>query len=420
MGTKSKSFALVIVVLFLTSIVVLPPALVKGESKTIIVPDDYSTIKDAVFYANDGDTVYVKKGTYQESNLIVDKAISIIGEDRQSTIIIGQANSFMVLVNHSQVTISGLTLIASSTQKPVVSASHYHKEIVGIQIEQSHNCNINGNKIINSGTAIWVHSSNNNIIEANTLLDNYYGIDITMSSTHNIVRENDISSSQVGIRFSDRNVINTVVCANNITSAYTGLFFYFTGLNFVVGNYIAYNTHATHFVDSCNNVLHHNNFVHNLRDISEDSSHYDDITIRKSINFWDDKKEGNYWSAYIGTGDGGIGKSPYLLNEFNQDNYPLLQAVDITNFVSYSSTTLPYPSSTQPPTISPKPSPSSTYSSTPTPSLSPTSTITPTPVSSNYWLSPIFLIVIVSLIAIVTVASGLLIYFKKYHKRKSN
>ena len=109
MGTKSKSIALVIVALFLISLAVMPTGTVKAQSKTIVVPDDYSTIKDAIFYANHGDTVYIKKGTYQESNLIVDKAISIIGEDRESTIIIGQANSFMMLVNHSQVTISGLT-----------------------------------------------------------------------------------------------------------------------------------------------------------------------------------------------------------------------------------------------------------------------------------------------------------------------
>ena len=60
MGTKSKSFALVLVTLFLISIVILPPATVKAQSKTIVVPDDYSTIQDAIFYANEGDTVLVK------------------------------------------------------------------------------------------------------------------------------------------------------------------------------------------------------------------------------------------------------------------------------------------------------------------------------------------------------------------------
>jgi hypothetical protein len=198
------------------------------------------------------------------------------------------------------------------------------------------------------------------------LWDNYYGVDISEISTYNIIRGNDINSSEVGVRFHDRRVSNNIVCANNITSAYTGLFYYFTGSNYVVGNYIVHNAHATHFVDSRNNVLHHNNFVNNSRDISEDSSYHDDIRIGKSTNIWDESEEGNYWSAYNGTGNNGIGTTPYVLNEFNQDNYPLLQTVDVGSYASYSSTTLPSPSPSPSPSISPSP----TQQPTPSPTLS--------------------------------------------------
>jgi parallel beta-helix repeat protein len=331
-----------------------------AEPRTIVVPDSYLTIKDALINANDGDTVFIKKGTYQESNLIVNKAILIIGEDRESTIIIGQSNPYMLLVNHSQVTISGLTLIASNTKQPTVSTIQYQKEIVAIQIEQSQNCDISGNKIENSGNGVWLHSSSNNLIEGNTIWNNYYGMDITGYSNHNLIRNNDISSSQVDIRFSDKNANNNIVSANNITSAYTGLFYYFSSQNYVVGNYIALNTDATHFVGSQSNVLHHNNFVGNSKDISNDSSHYDNIMVAKSINFWDDRTEGNYWSNYKGTGNNGIGASPYVLNEFNKDNYPLLEMVDIESYTSYSSTTLPYPTPTITPSSSNNPSPSAT------------------------------------------------------------
>jgi parallel beta-helix repeat protein len=353
--------AILVAVIFFLLVGITSIEIAHAEPRTIVVPDSYLTIKDALINANDGDTVFIKKGTYQESNLIVDKAISIIGEDRESTIIIGQSNPYMFLVNQSKVIISGLTLFASSTKQPTVSTIQYQKEIVAIQIEQAQNCNISNNKIVNSGNGVWLHSSSNNLVEGNTILDNYYGLDITGYSTQNFIRNNDISSSQVGIRFSDKNANNNIVSANNITSAYTGLFYYFSSQNYVVGNYIALNTDATHFVGSQSNVLHHNNFVGNSKDISKDSSHYDNIMVDKSINFWDDRTEGNYWSNYKGTGNNGIGTSPYVLNDFNKDNYPLLEMVDIESYTSYTSITLPYPT----PTITP----SSSNNPTPTPTV---------------------------------------------------
>jgi hypothetical protein len=39
---------------------------VKTESITIIVPDDYSIIQEAINNANNGDIVFVRNGTYFE------------------------------------------------------------------------------------------------------------------------------------------------------------------------------------------------------------------------------------------------------------------------------------------------------------------------------------------------------------------
>jgi len=53
------------------------------EARTIIVPDDYPTIQEAINNANDGDTIYVRNETYYE-NVIVHKAVSLVGEDRSA------------------------------------------------------------------------------------------------------------------------------------------------------------------------------------------------------------------------------------------------------------------------------------------------------------------------------------------------
>jgi pectin methylesterase-like acyl-CoA thioesterase len=60
-----------------------------ARARTIIVPDDYSTIQQAVNAAANGDTVYVKARTYVEDVLIDNKSISLIGEGAGNTIIKG-------------------------------------------------------------------------------------------------------------------------------------------------------------------------------------------------------------------------------------------------------------------------------------------------------------------------------------------
>ena len=56
---------------------------------TIHVPDDFSTIQEAIDYSIDGDSILVSAGTYYENINFNGKNISIIGEDRETTIIDG-------------------------------------------------------------------------------------------------------------------------------------------------------------------------------------------------------------------------------------------------------------------------------------------------------------------------------------------
>ena len=82
---------------------------VKAPSTTIIVPDDYATIQEAINNANEGDTVFVRAGTYYE-HVVVNKAISLIGEDPSSTIIDGNESGTVVFITADNVDVDGFMI----------------------------------------------------------------------------------------------------------------------------------------------------------------------------------------------------------------------------------------------------------------------------------------------------------------------
>jgi nitrous oxidase accessory protein len=87
MGSIGKTITLVIVIVFLTSLVTVQSVTVKAQPQTIVVPDNYPTISAAIGNATKGDTILVRSGTYQEHTLIINKALTIIGEGTSNTII---------------------------------------------------------------------------------------------------------------------------------------------------------------------------------------------------------------------------------------------------------------------------------------------------------------------------------------------
>ena len=81
-----------------------------ASASTIYVPDDYPTIQQAVDNATDGDTIFVRNGTYPENIRIDEKDLMIEGEDRDTTRIDGGGSGNCVRVSSADVTISAFTI----------------------------------------------------------------------------------------------------------------------------------------------------------------------------------------------------------------------------------------------------------------------------------------------------------------------
>jgi len=80
------------------------------NAATINVPGDYTTIQDAIDNANDGDTIVVSGGAYQE-NIVVDKEVSIIGT---GTPVIDGMGGIAINITANNVTITGFNITNSS------------------------------------------------------------------------------------------------------------------------------------------------------------------------------------------------------------------------------------------------------------------------------------------------------------------
>jgi parallel beta-helix repeat protein len=76
-------------------------------------PGNYTNIQDAIDDASNGDTVFVYNGIYYE-NVVVDRSINLIGEDKNTTIIDGCGAEDVMWIYSSSVMVSEFTIENSS------------------------------------------------------------------------------------------------------------------------------------------------------------------------------------------------------------------------------------------------------------------------------------------------------------------
>jgi nitrous oxidase accessory protein NosD len=147
--------------------------LVKTEPRTIIVPDDYPTIQEAINNAEHMDTIFIRNGTYS-GHFIVNKTLTIQGENKYSTIIYGSIGN-SIRIESDNVNFSSLQI--------------HH---LSVYIDAS-NC-IFSDCIMNGSACLHING-NYNIIRGN-LITNYTECALTLSegSHDNIILENTISN----------------------------------------------------------------------------------------------------------------------------------------------------------------------------------------------------------------------------------
>jgi hypothetical protein len=370
--------------------------IVKAEPKSIIVvPDDYPTIQEAINNANEKDTIFVKSGTYEEQTLTIYTAISVIGENDDSTKIVLHPPSRPFLgstlmiydspiqINANHVTLSGFTISADGGSisaegtsihvncnylRISVSVKGNATQIVDNKLEQSSitvegsNNSISQNTL-NEGRITCEGSFNrltNNIITRKKLSEN---TGIVLSGVNNLIFNNKVTNNSITLEGdSNYNIIGKNDCSSILISrSYNNTVFgnYVTGILGFVGSYnVFYRNYlqgillGNQYMGTPDNIFYENNFdFAGGKEILVYTGVYDSLTF-------DNGTVGNYWSdysvqyPYAQSSGSGIGDTPYVvyLTESNSsspytyglgdkhnyeltitDRYPLMYPSDISS-----------------------------------------------------------------------------------------
>jgi nitrous oxidase accessory protein len=309
---------MLVLLMFISAVSSFPQiGIVKAEADAIVVPDDYGSIQEAIDSASEGDTVYVKEGTYHE-NVVVNKSLSLVGENVDTTIIDGAPSEgyrIPIKIQCDNVSVSGFKLLYG---------------YAGITVGEVKHCNISGNRIAGGQHGIKLFgTSYSNITENYLELIGLSGAIQLSASNYNLVTENYITSCTEGIQIWQHSTNNTVT-ENTITKCDDiAIRLQYADNNTVARNYVSNSRLGTTIYVANNNTITHNSYVNNTEQLPSGDWEWYAKTFgyNGSVNIINQ----NYYSDYNGTdGNGdGLGDTPYIINDENQDPYPLMEPIEI-------------------------------------------------------------------------------------------
>ncbi len=338
-----------------------------AKTITICSGCEVNSIKEGIGIASDYDTLLIKKGTYKEFDLLVDKPLTLLGED--FPVIDGENQGGIIRVVSDNVTIDGLFIINVGTSYTtdyaairVVKSENFliqnvvlEKLFFGIYLEKSAHGKVYNNKIIgnaideyNSGNGIQLWYSHHIEVDRNivqgvrdgiylefsdhiTINDNEstnnlrYGLHFMFSDddvyTNNVFERN---GAGVAVMFSKRIRMEENTFRRNWGTAAFGMLLKEINDAEIINNTFEQNTIGINIEGSNRIVYKNNDFINNGWAIKVLGACYSntfernnflynsfDISYNSKLN--DNKFENNYWSNYTGydLDKDGIGDVPY-------------------------------------------------------------------------------------------------------------
>lgn len=237
-------------------------------SSTIFVPSDFPSIQAAINNVNDGDTIFVFNGTYYE-NLVVNKSITLAGQDEETTIIDGGGLGTVIHVTSNNVSIVNFTLqnsgfssllsgISVSSNHVFVNESILKSNYVGLHLEKTRGCIVNKCYVLNNHLGMYVETCENSSLEKSNIIANIEAGIYLKDSSGIEIRNNNISGNGLyGVRI--QNSQNNVMSDNLVSVHENGVTLDVAGNNTLTKNMIESNrynfgVHGTKLYDFLQNI----------------------------------------------------------------------------------------------------------------------------------------------------------------------
>ena len=201
-----------------------------GQGQTV------NTLAKAVSMARDGDTIFLTNGIYKEGNILLTRAITLIGEG--NTILDGQKKTELLTISGRNITVKNIIFRDA------------------------------GYSALNDFASIKVIDASNILIEGNTILNSYFAIHVS-NSYQCFIRNNQISGNPASEQLTG-NGIHLWKCRqawiekNNVKGHRDGIYFEFVTESNISGNLSEKNIrYGLHFMFSHDDVYTNNIFKNN-------------------------------------------------------------------------------------------------------------------------------------------------------------
>lgn len=224
-----------------------------------------TTIGEALSAAKDQDEIRVQKGIYSEGQIVVDKAVRLIGEGYP--VLDGKGEGEVLTIIASGVTVKGFVIKNVGTS--------YLEDRAGIRVRKSRNFTIENNKLFNTFFGIYLEHASDGVVAGNEVI----GEAVEESSSGNAIH----------LWYCKR-----IKVENNLVKNHRdGIYF-----EFVDNSEIRYNVsednlrYGLHFMFSNEDEYFKNTFRRNGAGVA--------VMFSKKINMWENVFEKNWGKASYG------------------------------------------------------------------------------------------------------------------------